>query len=184
MLIPGFSQKNVAPLSFIKPFTFINQDGKNITEKDVAGKVYVAEYFFTTCIGICPRMNKNMLMVYEHFKNDNRFMILSHTSDPAIDSAARLKVYADSLGVSTERWQFLTGSKDSLYYTARNMYKIDDPHNNMKDETVDFLHTQFVALVDQNGDVREIYDALKPTEMNKMIHSIEKLLKDPPLASN
>lgn len=183
-LIPGFSQKNTAPLSFVQPFSFTNQDGDQITEKDVAGKVYVAEYFFTTCTGICPRMNKNMLPVYERFKNDNRFMILSHTSDPAIDTAERLKVYADSLGVSTDRWQFLTGTKDSLYFTARHIYKVDDPHNNLTDDTVDFLHTQFVALVDQNGDVREIYDALKPSEMKDMIEAIEKLLKDPPIARN
>ena len=183
-MIPGFSQKNTTPLGFVQPFSFTNQDGNKITEKDVAGKVYVAEYFFTTCTGICPRMNKNMLAVYERFKNDNRFMILSHTSDPAIDTAERLKVYADSLGVSTERWQFLTGTKDSLYFTARHIYKVDDPHNNLSDETVDFLHTQFVALVDQNGDVWEIYDALKPSEMKEMIDDIEKLLKEPPIASN
>ncbi len=182
-LIPGFSQKNVAPISFVQPFSFTNQDGNKVSEQDIKGKVYVAEYFFTTCTGICPRMNKNMLKVYDRFKNENQFMILSHTSDPAVDSAARLKMYADSLGVSTDRWQFLTGTKDSLYYSARNIYKIDDPHNNLTDDTVDFLHTQFVALVDQNGDVREIYDALKPSEMNKMMEEIEKLLKDPPIAT-
>src|SRR5690349_18574060 len=100
-------------ISTVQPFSFINQDGKLVTDKDVEGKVYVAEYFFTTCPGICPTMNTNMKRVYEQFKNEKNFLILSHTSDPERDSVATLKKYADSLGVNTAHWIFLTGRKDS-----------------------------------------------------------------------
>ena len=119
-LIPGFGKKRCHPISFVRPFSFTNQDGKTITEKDVAGKVYVAEYFFTTCKGICPKMNNNMKMVYERFKNENDFLILSHTCDPETDSVAQMKKYADSLGVNTRQWIFLTGKKRQSVYDGKN----------------------------------------------------------------
>ena len=175
---PGIGKKASPPVSFIRPFSFLNQDGKIFTEKDVAGKVYVAEYFFTTCKGICPKMNNNMKLVYERFKNENDFLILSHTCDPETDVAARLKKYADSLAVDTRRWIFLTGRKDSLYTMARISYTIDDPANNLKSIDDDFLHTQFWALVDRNGDVRKIYDGLKETEIRQLIKDAERLLKE------
>ena len=175
---PGIGKKNMPPISYVRPFSFKNQDGKIITEKDVAGKVYVAEYFFTTCKGICPKMNNNMKLVYEQFKNDNDFLILSHTCDPETDSAAQLKKYSDSLGVNTAHWMFLTGRKDSLYTIARISYTIDDPANNLKSIDDDFLHTQFWALVDRNGDVKKIYDGLKQSEVRQLIEDAKQLLKE------
>jgi protein SCO1/2 len=176
--VPGFGKVRTTPLGNVLPFSFTNQDGKKITEKDIAGRIYVAEYFFTTCKGICPRMNNNMKKVYEQFKNEADFLILSHTCDPETDSAARLKQYADSLGVSTNRWIFLTGRKDSLYNMARLCYHIDDPKNNLKSSEDDFLHTQFWALVNKQGEVIRIYDGLKEKEVEKLISDIEKLLKE------
>ncbi len=175
-VIPGFTKKKDTTISEVLPFSFINMDGKPFTNKDVAGKVYVAEYFYTTCHGICPKMNNNMRKVYNRFKNEDGFLILSYTCDPETDSAARLKHYADSLGVSTSKWIFLTGRKDSLYYHARLSYQIDDPKNNLKNIDDDFMHTQFWALVDKNGKVKHIYDGLKPSEVNQMIDDIETLL--------
>lgn len=183
-VIPGFGQARANSVSYVQPFSFTNQDGKTITQKDVAGKVYVAEYFFTTCNGICPRLTNNMRKVYDRFKDEPGFLILSHTCDPEIDSAARLKRYADSIGVSTTRWQFLTGRKDSLYRMARLSYKIDDPANNLKSIEDDFLHTQYIALVDKSGDVRKIYDGLKPSELRNMMEDIERLLKEKPVIKN
>jgi protein SCO1/2 len=177
-LVPEFGKRKIQTVSYVRPFAFINQDGKTITNKDVAGKVYVAEYFFTTCKGICPKMNNNMKLVYEKFKNENNFLILSHTCDPEQDSAAQLKKYSDSLGVNTSRWMFLTGRKDSLYTMARISYTIDDPANNLRSIDDDFLHTQFWALVDKNGDVRKIYDGLKQNEINELISDIKKMLKE------
>jgi len=176
-VIPGYTEKKVEPISYLKPFSFMDQDGQPVTEKDVAGKVFVAEYFFTTCKGICPKMNNNMRLVYNELKDQDGFLILSHTCDPDNDSVAQLKKYSDSLGVDTKKWIFLTGRKDSLYNMARFSYTIDDPANNLKSIDDDFLHTQFWALVDKNGDVRKIYDGLKESEVRQLISDAKKLLK-------
>jgi len=178
-LIPDFGKKKIAAISYVRPFSFTTQEGKRFTEKDVAGKVYVAEFFFTTCKSICPIMNNNMRQVYEKFKNEKDFLILSHTCDPDNDSVPRLKRYADSMGVSSSRWIFLTGRKDSLYTMARISYVIDDPNNNVVNIKDDFLHTQLWAVVDKKGNVRKrIYDGLKQSEVTAMIADIEELLKE------
>lgn len=177
-LVPDFGKKKHPPVSYVRPFTFINQDGQAFTQANVAGKVYVAEYFFTTCKGICPIMNNNLKTVYDELGKEKDFLILSHTCDPEIDSAQRLKQYADSLGVSTDKWIFLTGRKDSLYKTARVSYTIDDPANNVADINDDFLHTQFWALVDKKGNVMKIYDGLKESEVKSLIKDAKKLLSE------
>ena len=164
-------------ISVVQPFSFVNQDGKIITDKDVEGKVYVAEYFFTTCRGVCPKLNANMKKVYDRFKSEKDFLILSHTSDPERDSAMQLKKYADSLGVNTSKWIFLTGRKDSLYTAARISYTIDDPANNLKNIDDDFMHTQYWALVNRQGQVKKVYDGLKESEVNAIIKEIEKTLR-------
>ena len=177
-LVPGFGKSKLEPIGKLLPFAFTNQDGKTVTEGDVSGKVFVAEYFFTTCKNICPVMNGNMKTVYDRFKNEKDFLILSHTSFPEIDSVDVLKKYADSLEVNTQKWIFLTGRKDSLYKQARYSYKIDDPNNNVIDIKQDFIHSQFFSLVDKKGVVRNIYDGLKPSEVEKMMKEIELLLKE------
>lgn len=176
-LIPGYNNRKLEPVSKVNPFSFTDQDGKAFTNKDVEGKVYVAEFFFTTCPGICPMMNDNMKQVYKAFKNEPDFRILSYTCDPKNDTVSRLKVYADSMKVDTQKWVFLTGRKDSLYNMARLSYTIDDPANNLKNPEDDFMHTQFWALVNRNGEVVKIYDALKQKEINKLLKDIEKELK-------
>lgn len=165
-------------ISEVQAFAFTNQDGKRFTNKDVEGKVYVAEYFFTTCPGICPIMNHNMSKVYERFKNEKDFMILSHTSMPEVDSPQRLRHYADSMKVDTRKWVFLTGRKDSLYTTARISYTIDDPANNLSDINDQFLHSQFWALVNKKGEVKQVYDGLVQKDIDAMMKKIEKLLKE------
>lgn len=164
-------------IAVVQPFSFTNQDGKQVTRDDVAGKVYVAEYFFTHCDGICPTMNNNMRLVYEEFMKDTNFLILSHTCDPDRDSVAQMKYYADSMKVDTKRWIFLTGRKDSLYNTARVSYTIDDPANSLKNIDDQFIHSQFWALVDKNGEVKKIYDGLKESEVNNLITAARRLLK-------
>ena len=150
-------------LNSVKPFSFINQDGRAFTNHNIEGKVCVVNFFFTTCKGICPKMNNNIDQVYNEFKNAPDFIIISHTSDPERDSAAQLKHYADSMKVDTHKWVFVTGRKDSLYKAARNSYMLDDPNNNVGSINDQFLHTQFVALVDKNGYIRgQVFDGLKP----------------------
>jgi protein SCO1/2 len=177
-IIPGYGKVSYPVLSDVKPFSFVNQNGQRITNKDVAGKVYVAEYFFTTCHGICPKMNTNLKAVYEKYKNEPDFLILSHSVDPKTDSVGRLKVYADSLGVDARKWIFLTGSKDSLYQAARVSYLLDDPKNNLVPADEQFIHTQFFALVDKYGQVRKIVDGLEKDELSAMEEAIDHLLKE------
>ena len=179
-VIPGYGEKKFQVLSQVKPFTFTSQDGKMISERNVEGKVYVAEYFFTSCTGICPILNDNMKGIYEKYKKEPDFLILSHTCDPETDSVARLKQYADSLNVDQNKWIFLTGTKESLYNAARVSYLLDDPKNNMENIKDQFLHTQFFALVDRNGKVRKkIYDGLKKNELKELEKDIAVLLKEP-----
>ena len=123
-------------------------------------------------------MNRNMKTIYDAHKDDEGFLILSHTVDPETDSIARMKAYADSLGVSAARWLFLTGSKDSLYNAARVSYLLDDPKNNSVKIEDQFLHTQFFALVDKEGRVRKIYDGLKKDEINELNKDISKLMSE------
>lgn len=177
-VIPGFGEVKLPILSHVQPFAFTNQDGQRTTEQTVEGKVYVAEYFFTTCPSICPMLNTNMMKIYEAYRDEPGFMILSHTVDPDNDNPARLKRYADSLHVNTQRWVFLTGRKDSLYQLARNSYLLDDPQNNLQNINEQFLHTQFFALVDRTGRVRKIYDGLKKEELEELKKDIKRLLKE------
>ncbi|MGL6266537.1 MAG: SCO family protein, partial [Chitinophagaceae bacterium] len=134
--------------------------------------------FFTTCKGICPKMNRNMKLVYEELKKEPDFIILSHTVDPETDSVARLKHYADSIGASIQNWWFLTGTKESLYKSARESYLLDNQENSSKNIADQFIHTQFFALVDRNGQVRGIYDGLKQEEIQQLIVDTRILLKD------
>ncbi len=177
-IIPGYGDVKLPVLSYVKPFSFINQDGKTITEKDVAGKVYVAEYFFTTCKGICPKLNNNMKQLFTDYKNEPGFLILSHTVDPETDSVKRMKIYADSLGANSRTWWFLTGRKDSLYSAARISYLLDDPKNNNTNISQQFIHTQFFALIDKAGRVRKICDGLKKDEIAELKNDINSLLKE------
>jgi protein SCO1/2 len=177
-VMPGFGEVKLPVLGYVQPFSFTNQYGRRITERDISGKVYVAEYFFTTCKGICPKMNDNMKKVYAQLKNENDFLILSHTVDPGTDSVGRMKRYADSLGINTDTWWFLTGSKDSLYNAARVSYLLDDPKNNNAKIEDQFIHTQFFALVDKAGRLRKIYDGLKKEEIDELLKDIPVLIKE------
>lgn len=180
--VPGFGQPTLPVLSYVPSFAFDNQEGKVISNKDLVGKVYVAEYFFTTCKGICPKLNRNMKQVAEDYANEPDFRILSYTVDPETDSVARMKHYADSLGADPQRWWFLTGRKDSLYHLARSGYLLDDPKNNALNINEQFLHTQFFALVDKSGRVRKIYDGLKKEELTELESDVSVLLKENPEA--
>jgi protein SCO1/2 len=176
--IPGFGEVNLPVISYVQPFSFIDQDGKRISQQQLHGKVYVAEYFFTTCKGICPKMNVNMKKVYNAFKNEPNFRIISHTVDPEVDSVGRLKQYADSLDISSDHWLLVTGRKDSLYHAARVSYLLDDPKNDNEKIDEQFIHTQFFALVDQEGRVRKIYDGLKKDEIAELQTDITRLLNE------
>ena len=119
-----------------------------------------------------------MKAIYDQFKTDSSFMILSHTVNPETDSLPILRHYADSLGAQVENWWFVTGSKSDLYKSARESYLLDDPQNSTKNIDEQFLHTQFFALVDRQGRVRGIYDGIKKEEVSELIADIQKLIKE------
>jgi protein SCO1 len=196
---------NASPLPVINPnipeFSFTDQNGKTITQKETDNKVYVAEYFFTTCKGICPKMNANMRRVFDEYKNEKDFLILSHTCMPEVDSVALLKAYEqkmiqgelkqipnggyDVVPVNSKadfvnnNWFFVTGSKESLYNMARVGYVIDNQKPDSTQNVADqFIHTQFFALVDKYRRVRGIYDGLKEDEVQKLLQDIKGLLKE------
>ena len=176
--LTDFEEVKLPVLSTVQPFKFTKQDSTQVTQKEIAGRVYVAEYFFTTCKGICPKMNKNMKEIYDRFKADSSFMIISHTVNPDTDSLPVLQHYADSLGANPANWWFVTGSKEELYKSARESYLLDDPKNSTKNIDEQFLHTQFFALVDRQGRVRGIYDGIKKEEVTEMVQDIEKLIRE------
>jgi protein SCO1/2 len=177
-IIPGYGKAKLPVLSYIQPFSFLNQEGKVISNRDVEGKVFVAEYFFTTCRGICPKMNNNLKQVYQQFLQEPDFLILSHTVDPLTDSVGRIREYADSMRLDAHKWWMLTGRKDSLYQMARSSYLLDDPKNNSSNVDEQFIHTQFFALVDRRGQVRKIYDGLKNQEILDLQTDIRRLLRE------
>ena len=178
MYTTDFEHVKLPVLNTVQPFTFLRQDGKQVSQADVKQRVYLAEYFFTTCKGICPKMNKNMKSIYEAFKNEKDFMIISHTVNPEIDTLPVMKHYAYSLGASVDNWWFVTGTKESLYKAARESYLLDDPKNNTKSINEQFLHTQFFSLIDRQGRVRGVYDGLKKDELTQLMHDIEELIKE------
>ena len=199
----NFTDSKLAVINPLIPeFSFTNQDGKTITQKTTADKVYVAEYFFTTCKGICPKMNANMRRVFDEYKNEKDFLILSHTCMPETDSIPLLKAYEQRMVngeliknedgsykilnkatantmLNNPNWNFMTGDKAALYKMARQGYMIDNgkPDSTQRIET-QFIHTQFFALVDRYGRVRAIYDGLKEDEIQKLIGDIAGLLRE------
>ena len=139
--------------------------------------MYVTEYFFTTCKGICPKMNANMKAIYETYKSEPDFAIISHTCQPEVDSIPLLKAYAQNMKAGSN-WHFVTGNKDSLYKMARESYLLDNEKNTSMNIQDQFIHTQFFALVDKEGRVRGVYDGLKNDELEKLSKDIKDLLRE------
>lgn len=178
MYTTDFAKVKLPVLNTVQPFSFLNQDSTLVSQQETQGKVYVAEYFFTSCKGICPKMNKNMKAIYEKFKKDSNFLVISHTVNPEVDSLPVMRHYADSMGANSKNWWFVTGSKEALYKAARESYMLDDPKNNSKNIDEQFLHTQFFTLVDRLGRVRGVYDGIKKDEVEQLIHDISELIAE------
>ncbi len=180
-LLPYFGPK--APLKVndtmyhtVGKFSFIDQYNKPVSDKDFDGKIYVADYFFTTCKSICPIMNMELTRVYKEFKNKKDFMILSHTVDPENDSVPQLAEHAKKYGVTDTKWLFVTGSKKELYEMARKSYLLNAEEGNGGEE--DFIHTQNFALIDKDKHIRGFYDGTDSIEVNRLITDIKTLFKE------
>jgi protein SCO1/2 len=160
----------------IADFAFVNQVGDTIRKEDMAGKIYVADFFFTTCPTICPVMKKEMLRVYEQFKGEPNFRILSHSIDPTHDTQAVLKDYAEKLGVpDAATWNFLTGDQEKIFEIGQTSYMTTTMADDM--EPGGFLHSGAFLLVDQQGRIRGVYDGTKTEQVDRLLADIPKLLK-------
>lgn len=167
----------VANKHTIADFKFINQNGKIITQKDYEGKIYVADFFFTTCPTICPKMTNNMVWLQNQIKNNPKVMLLSHSVTPDIDSVPVLKQYAIKKGVIDSKWNLVTGDKKDIYYIARKSYLA--VKTGKADELYDMVHTENFILVDSKRRVRGFYDGTnldQPTEPG--IKNVKQLLED------
>lgn len=178
---PSFTPKWISPnsdsikgLHKVPHFTLTNQFGDIITEKTFENKIYVTDFFFTSCPGICPKMNKNMALVQEEFKKDNEVLLLSHSVTPEFDSVQILKHYADARGVLPEKWHLATGSRKEIYNLGRFAYFVEEDLGIPKGED-DFLHTENFVLIDKNRHIRGIYNGLNKTAIAQLITDIKTL---------
>ena len=157
----------------ISDFSFINQNGKTITQKDYEGKIYVADFFFTSCGSICPKMTTNLVEVQKAIINNPKVMLLSHSVMPDIDDVAKLKQYAIKNHVNDRKWNLVTGDKKEIYRMARLSYLA--VKQGKPDEMYDMVHTENFVLIDANRLVRGFYDGTKPEEITRLIEDINFL---------
>jgi protein SCO1/2 len=160
----------------IADWKFTDQTGKIISQKDLDGKIYVADFFFTTCEGICPKMSTQMERVAERFKGTELIHFLSHTVKPGEDSISVLKEYADFHHADPKQWHFVTGDKKDIYEMARKSYLSAASEGDGGPN--DFVHTQFFTLIDQERRIRGFYDGTDSTEVNKLIDDIYVLMNE------
>ena len=160
----------------VKPFCFINQYNQKTTEETMKGKIYVTDFFFTTCQSICPIMSTQLERVYKTFANNSSVLILSHTVEPEIDSIEILMQYAKLHGVTTKQLLFVTGEKKQLYDMARTGYLLNNEVGS-GDEN-DFIHTQNFALVDKEKHLRGFYDGTDTADVSRLILDITILLEE------
>ncbi|TFG74487.1 MAG: SCO family protein [Flavobacteriales bacterium] len=159
----------------IADFSLTNQNGKTITQNDYRGKIYIADFFFTTCPSICPIMTKNMAAIQQQILDQSDVLLLSHSVTPEIDSVAQLKKYAIEKGVNDAKWNLLTGDKKQIYELARKSYlavKTDGDGG-----PFDMIHTENFILVDKERRIRGFYDGTKTEEVAQLILDLEQLQK-------
>lgn len=160
----------------IADFAFTNQNGKLITQKDYTDKIYVADFFFTTCPTICPKMTDNMVWLQSQIKNYPKVMLLSHSVTPDIDSVSVLKKYAIEKGVIDSKWNLVTGNKKDIYYIARKSYLA--VKTGKTEDMFDMVHTENFILIDQKRRIRGFYDGTNLEEVKKLLEDIEFLSKE------
>ena len=163
---------HVAKYHKISDFKLTNQNGKEITQANYKDKIYVADFFFTTCQDICPVMTKNMYQLQEELKNDNEILLLSHTVIPEVDTVEKLKEYAIENNIDDSKWNLVTGDKKQIYELARKFYlAVEDSNFN----EFDMIHTENFMLIDKEKQIRGFYDGTNSQEINRLLKDIEIL---------
>ncbi|MEM8966237.1 MAG: SCO family protein [Bacteroidota bacterium] len=160
----------------VADFSFVNQDSATVTPTTFKGKIYIADFFFTSCPTICPIMKKEMLRVYEEFKDNDQVAILSHTIDPEYDTVGLLYDYAQRLGVNSDTWHFVTGDKEAIFDIGLKSYMVTA----MEDEEAPggLIHSGAFILVDEQRRIRGMYDGTVPEQVDVLINDIRRLLKE------
>lgn len=191
LLLSGCDQKKEAPLPIfgerevegsdtvyhtIGDFKFVDQDSAEVTNETFRNKIYIADFFFTSCRTICPIMKTQMLRVYDSLRNDPDVLILSHTIDPEYDTVGLLHDFAERLGVTSDRWHFVTGSKDDIYKIAQTSYFATAMED--KTEPDGFIHSGAFLLIDKDRRIRGKYDGTKDEDVNRLIGDIARLEKE------
>jgi protein SCO1/2 len=159
----------------IANFALVNQNGDTITQENYKNKIYIADFFFTTCQTICPKMTHNMAQIQEVIKDDPEVMLLSHTVTPDIDTVAQLKRYALQKGVIDRKWNLVTGDKKQIYNLARKSYLVakDVPYN-----PYDLVHTENFVLVDKKKRIRGFYDGTDPEAIKQLLEDLKTLKQE------
>ena len=160
----------------IDAFSLTDQEGRTVTNEDFKNKIYIADFFFTTCPGICPEMTKNMYILQERFKTNERIKLISHSVTPWIDTVQQLKRYAIENDVNSEKWHLVTGETENIYELARNSY-FAEREIGLQLTVDDFLHTENFLLIDQNSRIRGIYNGTLTSDIDRLIEDIHMLLR-------
>ena len=174
-LTPGTKEEQA--FHKIPDFELINQSGETVTQKTFDGKIYITDFFFTTCPGICPKMTGNMAKIQEEFINDPEVLLLSHSVMPTTDSVSVLKAYANNNGVIDNKWHLVTGDKNEIYGLGRDQYFVENDLGETK-SIDDFLHTENFLLIDKNKHIRGIYNGLNRASIAQLITDVKTLLSE------
>lgn len=161
----------------IDDFVLLNQLGHTITNDSLNGYIYVANFFFTTCSGICPKMTNNLTALQDSFANNPKIKLVSFSVTPWVDTVEQLKQYAEGYGIDAGKWHLLTGSKEDIYNLARTSYFAEKGLGLQKDVD-EFLHTESMLLIDSKGRIRGIYNATQKPDILRVIDNITVLLKE------
>ena len=160
----------------IKDFSLVNQNGEKVTNENYRDKIYIADFFFTTCQGICPIMKENMIILQDEYKDDNQVYLLSHTVTPEIDTKEVLKKYSLEKGIIDSKWNLVTGDKKQIYNLARKSYLVAEDIE--KSKLFEMIHTENFVLVDPERRIRGFYDGTDQESMNALIYDIKVLKKE------
>jgi protein SCO1/2 len=158
----------------IGEFSLLDQTGQAFTRAELAGKIHVASFFFTTCPSVCPKMTANLMRVQDAFLDDDRVSMLSYSVASSVDTVEVLAAYAQRHGIEARRWHLLTGDRDQIYALARQSYFVEKGIGQRKANN-EFIHTENVVLVDEQGRLRGIYNAMLPLDVERMIADIRIL---------
>jgi protein SCO1/2 len=159
----------------VAKFSFIDQDSSIVDDNTFAGKIYVADFFFTSCPSICPLTTAQMLRLYNAFRNEPRVLLLSHTIDPDYDDVGVLSAYADKLEITAEKWHLVTGNKEDIYNMAQTSYYVGVREEDKAPGG--FEHSGAFVLVDEEGRIRGMYDGTDPAKVDLLISDVNFLLK-------